>query len=140
MHLFDTDTLRHLYADHPRVLQRLRELPPAEVVGTTIITKAEMLRGRLDFLLKAAAPSEFFRAQDLLAKTEELLRRTVIVGLDEAALEHFERLRGTKGLKTIGRADLLIASIVLANSATLVTRNLKHFQRVPQLQVVNWVD
>jgi tRNA(fMet)-specific endonuclease VapC len=34
--------------------------------------------------------------------------------------------------------DLRIASIVLANSATLVSRNLRDYQKVPALQVADW--
>jgi tRNA(fMet)-specific endonuclease VapC len=49
-------------------------------------------------------------------------------------------LRAVKSLRKIGRADLLIASIALANRATLVTRNLRHFQQVSSLTLVNWVD
>ena len=40
----------------------------------------------------------------------------------------------------MGRADLLIAAITLANRATLVTRNLKDFRQVPGLQIENWAD
>jgi tRNA(fMet)-specific endonuclease VapC len=43
-------------------------------------------------------------------------------------------------LRKIGRADLLIASVTLANRATLVTRNTRHFKQVPGLRVENWVD
>ena len=45
-----------------------------------------------------------------------------------------------KKLKKIGRADLLIACITLAQRATLVTRNLKDFRQVPGLPVENWLD
>ncbi|MBL8796534.1 MAG: type II toxin-antitoxin system VapC family toxin [Planctomycetia bacterium] len=62
------------------------------------------------------------------------------VPLDAEALAIFERQRLIQGLKKIGRADLLIASICLAHQATLVTRNLRHFRLVPRLQTVNWVD
>jgi tRNA(fMet)-specific endonuclease VapC len=50
--------------------------------------------------------------------------------LDADTLAHFK----------IGRADLLVASIALANRATLVTRNLRHFREVPGLSLENWVD
>ncbi len=50
MHLLDTDTLTHLHAGHPRVVERLQAVnDPA--VGTTIITKVEILRGRYDHLV-----------------------------------------------------------------------------------------
>lgn len=139
MHLLDTDTLTHLHAGHSRVVQCLRELEDPEV-GTTIITRIEMLRGRMDFVLKAATGSELIRAQELLARTEQFLNGILTVPLNEDAAELFDELRVRKGLKKFGRADLLIASIVLAHRAVLVTRNVRHFQPIPQLQVVNWVD
>lgn len=139
MHLLDTDTLTYLHAGHPRVIQHLNELADPDV-GTTIITKIELLRGRCDFLLKAATGREILRAQQLLTRTEELLAQIIVVPMDEDAAVQFEGLLTTKGLSKIGRADLLIASIALAHRATLVTRNLRHFQQVPGLTVKNWVD
>jgi tRNA(fMet)-specific endonuclease VapC len=79
MYLLDTDTLTHLHAGQPRVIARLRELVDPDV-GTTIITKIELLRGRHDFLLKAATGDELLRAQRWLARTEELLAQ-VLIGL-----------------------------------------------------------
>lgn len=139
MHLLDTDTLTYLHAGHPCVIERLRELADPDV-GTTIITKIEVLRGRFDFMLKAATGAELLRAQQLLARTEELLAQIIIVPLDETAAVQFDRLRAVKGLRKIGRADLLIASIVLTHRATLVTRNVRHFRKVPGLTVTNWID
>ena len=60
--------------------------------------------------------------------------------VDDAAADEFDRLRQNKKLKKIGRPDLLIACIALANNATLVTRNLRHFRQVPGLQLENWAD
>jgi tRNA(fMet)-specific endonuclease VapC len=64
----------------------------------------------------------------------------MVVSLDEAAAVQFDRLRMVRSLRKVGRADLLIASIILANRATPVTRNLRHFKQVPGLIVTNWVD
>jgi tRNA(fMet)-specific endonuclease VapC len=139
MHLLDTDTLTYLHAGHPHVIKNLQELTDPDV-GTTIITKIELLRGRFDFVLKATTGAELLRAQQLLARTEELLAQIRVVPLDEAAAVQFDRLRAVKSLRKIGRADLLIASIALANRATLVTRNLRHFQQVSGLILANWVD
>jgi tRNA(fMet)-specific endonuclease VapC len=139
MYLLDTDTLTHLHAGHPRVLRRLTALDDPDV-GTTIVTKIELLRGRFEFLLKAATGAELLRAQSWLARTEELLAQAVIVPFDEDVADYFDRLRVTKGLQKIGRADLLVASIALARRAILVTRNVEHFRQVPGLKLVNWVD
>jgi tRNA(fMet)-specific endonuclease VapC len=139
MHLLDTDTLTHLHAGHPRVIDHIKKLDDP-MVGTTIITKIEVLRGRFDFMLKAATGAELLRAQQLLVRSEELLAQTIVVPVDEAAAIQFERLRATRALKKIGRADLLIASVALAQRATLVTRNMRHFRQIPGLSLANWVD
>jgi tRNA(fMet)-specific endonuclease VapC len=139
MHLLDTDILTYVHAGHPRVVERLRQLADPDV-GTTIITKIELLRGRFDFVLKAASGSELLRAQQLLVRTEELLAQILIVPMDEASAVQFDRLRVIKRLRKIGRADLLISSIALAHRATLVTRNVRHFKQVPGLSVTNWMD
>lgn len=139
MHLLDTDTLTYLHAGHPQVVRRLRDLEDPNV-ATTVITRVEILRGRFEFLLKAADGAQLLRAQQLLSRSEELLAQTVTLPIDERSAQEFDRLQSQRGLAKVGRADLLIASIALAHRATLVTRNVRHFSRVPGLMVVNWVD
>ncbi len=81
MRILDTDTLTHLHAGHPRVVQRLHELTDPEI-GITLITKIELLRGRYEYVLKAASGSELLKAQQLLAKTEALLDLLLIIPFD----------------------------------------------------------
>ncbi len=57
---------------------------------------------------------------------------------DDAAAQHFERLR-SEGIR-LGSMDLRIASIALANEATLITANLTDFLRVQGLKLENWLD
>jgi tRNA(fMet)-specific endonuclease VapC len=139
MYLLDTDTLTHLYAGNTNVTARLNAVEDSEV-GITIITKAEILRGRIEYLIKAETCESLLRAQELLFRTEELLAELLIIPISQSAADEFERLRTVSKLRKIGRADLLIASISLANRATLVTRNIRHFKQIPGLRVVNWVD
>lgn len=139
MHLLDTDTLTHLHAGHARVIANLRALDDPDA-GTTIVTKIEILRARYDFVLKASDGNQLLRAQHWLEQSEQLLSGLLIVPFDSAAASQFDKLARTRKLRKIGRADLLIASIALANRATLVTRNTRHFQQVPNLNLVNWVD
>ena len=139
MYLLDTDTLTHLHAGNTNVADRLRSVADVEV-GVTIITKVEILRGRIDYLIKAESGESLLKAQELLFRTEALLSELLIVPLDRAASIELDRLRDVSKFRKIGRADLLIASITLANRATLVTRNLRHFKQIPGLKVENWVD
>jgi tRNA(fMet)-specific endonuclease VapC len=139
MHILDTDTLSRLHAGDARVQDQKERFDPSEVV-TTVITRIEILRGRFDFVLKAADGAQLRQAQDWLRRSEELLSRIAILALDATAANQFDNLRQNRKLKKIGRADLLIAAVTLAHGATLVTRNLKHFRQVPGLHVENWAD
>jgi tRNA(fMet)-specific endonuclease VapC len=53
---------------------------------------------------------------------------------------HFGRVRHKleQAGRAIGAMDLLIAAHALAITATLVTNNLAHFQRISGLSVMRW--
>jgi len=40
--------------------------------------------------------------------------------------------------KTIGDADILIAAIVMKNKGILVSNNIKHYENIDGLELVNW--
>lgn len=54
-----------------------------------------------------------------------------------AVADRYDHLRSFR--LGIGTMDLRIASIVLANNATLLTANLRDFRKVPDLAVENWL-
>jgi tRNA(fMet)-specific endonuclease VapC len=139
MIVLDTDTLTHFFRNHPRVVSRMQQV--TDEVAVTIISRIETLQGRFDSLLKAADGTELQRGQQRLDEAErDLVRIPKLLPIDADAAAEFDRLRENKKLKKIGRADLLIAAIALANKATLVTRNQRHFRNVPGLKIQNWVD
>jgi tRNA(fMet)-specific endonuclease VapC len=138
MILLDTDIFSLLAAGHPRV--RARFQAATDPVTITVITRIEALGGRFSFLLRAADGDELLRAEEWLRRTELALASFKPVGFNTAAAVEFDRLRQNKKLKKIGRGDLLIAAITLANRATLVTRNLKDFRQIAGLQIENWAD
>lgn len=139
MYLLDTDTLTHLYRGQERVVQRLHHLQTG-AVGTTIVNKVEILRGRAESVRKAEDGAQLLRAQQHFLQSEALLEDLPILLFDAKAGEIFDLLRATAKLRKLGSADLMIASLALAHGATLVTRNLRHFAPIPRLQVENWVD
>ena len=138
MILLDTDAFTLYQFAPPRLMERYaaaREAP-----ALTLVTQIEVLRGRQEAVLKAENGDRLLQAQQGLLRSLQNLALFAVVRFDAAAAEVFDTLRENKKLKKIGRADLLIAAIVLANRATLVSRNVKHFHQVPGLHVENWMD
>jgi tRNA(fMet)-specific endonuclease VapC len=137
MFILDTDTLSHFLRGHSRVTERVQQ--SSEEVVITMICRIEILQGRFASVLKAEDGERLVQARKRLEETEKDLEKFTILDVSPAAAE-FDRLRDIKKLKKIGRGDVLIVAIVLANRATLVTRNVKDFLQVPGLRVENWAD
>jgi len=113
------DALRGRELAKARIANELRKTS----LGTTTVTVFELLSG-------AKTPASQKKIQKLFAAMR-------IFPFDqpaaEAAAEARQRLeaQGT----SIGMADYLIAGICLAHSATLLTRNRRHFEKIPGLMV-----
>jgi tRNA(fMet)-specific endonuclease VapC len=141
MFLLDSDIATLVYyGTNERVMARYDAARTTSPVLLSPITRAEILRGRLDSLIKAATSDEWLTAQTRLRLAEEWLGRFTVAVIDARATEHFERLVTNKRFKKHGRGDLLTACIALAHDATLVTRNTKDFQPIPNLKLANWAD
>ncbi len=138
MIVLDTDTLTLLNAGHPRVQQRAAQ--EKDPLAITVITRIEVLIGRFAAIVKSANGNELQRAHSRLVTSDRQLATLRIIPIGPAAAAEFDRLRENKKLKSIGRRDLLIACIALAQHATVATRNTKHFRQVPGLSVENWAD
>ncbi|MFH2009921.1 MAG: type II toxin-antitoxin system VapC family toxin [bacterium] len=70
-----------------------------------------------------------------------VLPRIPVLPVDLQAARVYGEIRATlqsAGLR-LADLDLLIASVALVHNATLVTGNLRHMQRVPGLEVVDWL-
>jgi tRNA(fMet)-specific endonuclease VapC len=138
----DTDTFSLLVMGQAKVTARHAAAVTAAGDEVTIpaVVRAQVLRGRFDALRAAATGAELVTAYDRLVRTEAALSAYRLLPVSRAAADEFDRRRTNKKLKKIGREDLLIACIALANDATLVTRNTKDFAPVPGLKVENWAD
>lgn len=141
MRLLDSDIATLIYyGRNAAVVDRYESLSSTEHIALALITKAEILRGRLESLLKAATSAEWMTAQTRLKATESWLSGFETIDISEAAAAHFDRLSAQKKFRKLGRADLLVACIALAVDAVLVSRNLKDFQSIPNLKLENWAD
>ena len=90
---------------------------------TTVITRFELLSGA--------------RNAKQLARLVQLLEAIPSLELDDAAADSASEIRGfLEGSgNAIGMADTLIAGIVTSNGGTLLTRNRRHFERVPGISL-----
>jgi predicted nucleic acid-binding protein len=138
MKVLDTDILTLFLKGHAKVIQRRRHEDDQVVIA--VVTRIEILQGRFATLLKAADGASLKEAQARLDQAEHDLRPFAVVPITDQVAAEFDRLRRIRNLRKIGRGDLLIAAIVLANRAVLVTRNTKDFALIPGLRVENWAD
>lgn len=79
-------------------------------------------------------------ASKRIEKTREFLNNLIIISLDKNGAERSAYILNTlkKLGQSIGLKDSLIAGIVLENKLTLLTRNIKHFERVSGLPIETW--
>jgi tRNA(fMet)-specific endonuclease VapC len=71
------------------------------------------------------------------AIVESLIAALTILSLDNSSAKRAGEIHRSLSLAgtTIGMADFLIAGIALDRDAILITRNRKHYQRVPGLKL-----
>lgn len=138
MYLLDTNILSEFFKDNAKILAKIESLPDDTPFAISIVNLIEILKGRFEFLLKAANGEELIRADQWLR--EDLRRLDTIdrLPISDAVAELFDRHRQNRKMKNIGRPDLLIACVALAHGATLVTRNTKDFAGIPNLKLENW--
>jgi tRNA(fMet)-specific endonuclease VapC len=120
-----------------RKLQDRLEPRHAEVC-TTIVSIAEQQRGLLSHIKSAREDAQLIDRYGRLQASIDRSTQYRIIGWTAEAGAQFAQLRHQR--IRVGTMDLRIASIAIANNATLLTRNLKDFARVPGLRVENWCD
>lgn len=119
--------------------ERLQSVFENETVAVTIVSFEEQMRGWMAYLNKASSKKDERALIDGYDRLHELLKdfeiRTVL-DFDEAA---FDLYRDLKNLNLrVGTMDLRIAAIALSNNATLLTRNLRDFAKIPKLKFEDW--
>ena len=129
MKVLDTDVCIEILRGNASVIERRRAID--DVVVTTWITASELAFGAA----KSRAP------EGNLTIVTEFLATLPVIGLDlPAALQFGETKAELEGAgQRVADADLLIASIALANGASLVTGNRRYYERIAALRVEDWI-
>ena len=123
MMVADTDVLIDFLQGAEPAARRIGLELEHQALVTTVITRFELLAG-----------ARYDRQRRLIG---ELLSALPCLPLDEGAADRAATVRQTlvaDGID-IGMGDSLIAGIVLAHRGILLTRNRRHFERVPELSL-----
>jgi tRNA(fMet)-specific endonuclease VapC len=137
LYILDTDTLSLYQHGLPDLVSKVGAHPPHEL-AITVVTVEEQLTGWYSLLREVRGPDEEVRAYERLGEAIPLLARWKILPMSHSALMKYEALKRLN--LNVRKMDLRIAAIVLECGGVLVTRNVRDFQRVPNLQVQDWVS
>lgn len=105
---------------------------------TTIITIQEVSQGWLAEINRRKAGTAQLGAYQQFSKAIAGFSHLTILPFDREAALVFHQLHSLK-LK-VGTMDLKIAAICISHEATLLSRNLIDFDKVPGLKVTNWLQ
>ncbi len=129
MYCLDSGIFIPLLRGDKEIKKKLDSLNP-ENISLTTITLSELFRGA-------------FKSRNLehdLSMVYDLIRDYKVFSFDIESSEIFGKdfVHLEKSGKLTQVLDLMIGSIAKSNSLTLVTRNKKHFENIPNLKVEEW--
>lgn len=125
-HLVDSDYVVDWLIGRPDVVALLSALR-RDGLAISLITYGEIYEG----IYRGRDPQSSER------RFRQFRRFVEVLSLSRTIMRRFARLRGalrSRG-ELIGDADTLIAATALHHQLTLVTRNRRHFARIPGLQL-----
>ena len=129
-YLLDTDTCIYWIKDINSVRTKVREIRWKQICICSI-TVAELYFG--------AYNSQ--RVVENLNRAEDFIQNLPVVPLTDPVLKKYGELKAELRRigQTIAEFDLLIASVAVAENYTLVTNNTRHYSRISNLQLENWI-
>lgn len=129
--LVDTDILSYYFREEPNVAKRGNEyIEEWGFLSISSITCFEILAGlrKREAVEKEKGFLEFCQEHEVLGVEME-------EGLQAGRIHAELQKKGEQ----LAVADILIASIALVNGCILVTNNVRHFSRIKELEVENWL-
>jgi tRNA(fMet)-specific endonuclease VapC len=130
-HMLDTNICIDIIRQtSPELIQRLISYTPGDV-GVSSITVAELAHG--------AQKSN--QTQKNMAALEQFLLPLEIADFDQQAsmIYGFIRAKLEQEGNRIGAMDMLIGAHAMSLNVKLVTNNKAEFQRIPNLQLEDWI-
>ncbi len=131
MYILDTNICIYIIRKRPiAVLEKFKEIP-ADELAISVVTYAELQYG-----VDKSSSKQF--NQNIL---DQFVNRLNVLSWDRPAAREYGLIRSDLEVKgtPIGPLDMLIAAHALSREETLVSNNLKEFQRVENLRLENWI-
>ncbi len=129
MILLDTDVCIHLLRGNRNIIKKRRNY--SDQVAISFMTVAELYYG----VEKSANP------QKNKTVLEQFILTVKVINSNRKIASRFGHLKAVLENKgnPLADADLLIAATALETSTLLVTGNIKHYQRIENLNLDNWI-
>lgn len=129
MKLLDTDVCIEILRGSESVINRREQT--LDTIATSWITAAELYYGAAN----SSAP------QSNRSLVDEFLATLPVIGLDRTAARRFGEIKALLQQRGMGLADadLLIAAVALAQGAVVVTGNRRHYERIPNVEIEDWI-
>ncbi len=131
-YLLDTNICIYIAKGHPLPVRERFDRHSVNELAMSTITLGELRFGAEKSQARTRA----------LATIEQLAQMIQPSPLPMEAAEHYGDIRAVlqKQGQPIGNNDLWLAAHARAEGWVLVTNNAREFERVPRLQVENWVE
>jgi len=128
-YLLDTDTCIYWLKGREAVKQNVLAVGYSEI-AISVITVAELYFGAYNST----------KINEKLAAAEKFIQSLPVLNLSQTSLKYFGQLKADLKQKgtPVANFDLLIASIALTENLILVSNNIRHYNRISQLNLENW--
>ena len=130
--MLDTDICSYIIREKPlKVFEHFEKLEMNQIC-ISVVTYAELVYG-----VEHSSSKKINRSI-----VDNFVKHLDIVNWDKAAAEHYGKIRETLQSRgnIIGAMDMMIAAHAVSKGMILVTNNEKHFKKVPELNIENWVN
>jgi len=129
--MLDTNMCSYIIRDNPKgIFKKLKEVEQDHTIALSSIVVSELFYGASK---KGSAK--------LIKVVNMFVEQFTIYDYNKASAKAYANIRTTleKKGQVIGVHEMLIAAHALSLGATIVTNNVKEFERVEGLSVENWI-
>jgi len=130
-YMLDTNICSYILKNHPVAVKlKFEEVGFGNICISTIVL-AELYYGA------ARHPKGIVIRREI----DDFISRLIVIPWDETAADHYGAIRASleKAGTLVGAMDMLIAAHARSCGATLVTNNVREFDRIKGLASTNWV-